>query len=144
MSMNKTSVLLALLALAGSVTAALPAPSAEAKAKAEQAAARAAWQGKVDAYKLCQAQDRAAANYRSSASAAGKPVPPAVATPPCTDPGPFGQPPSPVKPLEAAGAHSPPATAATPPVTTPLPQAEVAPSAPGTAPATLPPAAAKP
>jgi hypothetical protein len=35
--------------------------------------------------------------------------------PPCSDPGPFAYTPPAQKPLETSGAHSPPATAATPP-----------------------------
>lgn len=135
--MKKTLLWLALAALAGSAAAKLPPLSPEAKAKAEQAAARTAWQGKVDAYKLCLSQDRVAQKWRSGAGASGKPVPPAVTTPACADPGPFAA--AEPKPIEAAGAHSPPATAATPPVTTPQSQAAVTTD---TAPATAPPAAA--
>jgi hypothetical protein len=40
-----------------------------AKAKAAETAAKTAWQGKVDAYQLCKAQDRVAAVYRKSAGA---------------------------------------------------------------------------
>ena len=46
-----------------------------AKAKAAEAAAKTAWQGKTDAYQLCKAQDKVAAYYRSHAgasAAAGK------------------------------------------------------------------------
>ena len=75
--------------LASSALAKLPPPSPEAKTKAEVAAAKTAWQGKVDAYQLCLAQDRVASKYRGSAAAAGKTPPPAVATPACTDPGPL-------------------------------------------------------
>jgi len=95
-----------------------PTPTPEAKAKADETAARAAWATKVDNLKLCQAQDRVAAKYRASAAAAGKPVPAAVATPPCADPGPFAYaPPTDPKPIEAAGAHSPATTATAPPNT---------------------------
>jgi len=107
---------LALAAVAPWALAALPAPPAptpEAKAKAAEAAARTAWTAKVENYKLCEAQDRAAANYRAGAAATGKPVPPAVPTPPCSDPGPYAA--APPQPLEGSGAHSPPETAATPP-----------------------------
>jgi hypothetical protein len=41
-----------------------------AKLKAAEAAAKTAWQGKIDAYQLCKAQDRVAAVYRKSAGAA--------------------------------------------------------------------------
>ena len=53
----------------------IPAPVLDdaAKAKAAEAAAKTAWQGKVDAYLACKAQDRVAAYYRShSNGAAGK------------------------------------------------------------------------
>jgi hypothetical protein len=73
----------------------------------------------VALYKLCVASDRTAAEYRSGLKAAGKDVPPPVATPPCTDPGPYvaHMTPSTSKPLEAAGAHSPSGPAASPPNT---------------------------
>jgi hypothetical protein len=111
------------LALAAPLAwAKLPPPSStpEAKAKAAETAAKTAWTAKVDAYKLCQAQDRVVAKYRASAASAAKPVPTAVvATPPCTDPGPFVfAPPADAKPIEAAGAHSPATTATSPPSTT--------------------------
>ncbi|BEP36997.1 hypothetical protein GmRootV59_39690 [Variovorax sp. V59] len=119
--LNLSCASLLVLALAAPVAwAKLPPPPAtpEAKAKAAEAAAKTAWSGKVDAFKLCQAQDRVAAKYRASAAAAGKPVPAAPATPPCADPGPFAfTPPAEAKPIEASGAHSPATTAASPPST---------------------------
>ena len=136
--MKKHLLMIAALALCGAASAKLPPLSAEAKAKADEAAARTAWQGKVDAYKLCQAQERVATRYRASVPA-GRPAPgPAVGTPACADPGPFVYAPAQAKP-EQAGAHSPAATAATPPVTTPQTQAEVKTQA---APATPPASAA--
>ena len=138
-TMKKHLLMIAALALCGAASAKLPPLSAEAKAKADEAAARTAWQGKVDAYKLCQAQDRVAARYRASVPA-GRPAPgEVVGTPACTDPGPFVYAPAQAKPIEQAGAHSPAATAATPPVTTPQTQAEVKTQA---APATPPASAA--
>jgi len=113
-------ITLALAAFASVATARLPAPAAtpEAQAKAAEAAARTAWVGKTDSYKLCVAQDKVAAKYRASAAATGKPVPAVTATPPCTDPGPFVYAAAePAKPLEASGAHSPATTAASPPST---------------------------
>ena len=108
-----TSVLLAACSLAA---AKLPAPTPEAKAKSDEAAAKAAWAGKVYAYKLCQAQDQVATRYMTSAQAAGKETKPATATPPCADPGAFAYIPAEApKPLEASGAHSPAATATSPP-----------------------------
>ena len=64
--------------------------------------------------RLCKAMDRVAATYAGEAKKAGKDVKP-TATPACADPGPFAYTPPDQKPLEAAGAHSPPGTAATPP-----------------------------
>jgi len=81
-------VLLALLSL-GTASAALPPPSAEAKAKAAEAAAKSAHGSKVAAYQLCKSQDKVAADYFAAAQKAGRQVTPAVATPPCVDPGPF-------------------------------------------------------
>ena len=109
-------VLLPLIALGfcAGVLAKLPPLSPEAKAKADQAAARNTWQAKVDAYKLCLAQDRVAAHYRKTTPAAKPSAAPAAA---CPDPGPFAYTPPAAKPIEAAGAHSPPGTASSPPST---------------------------
>ena len=118
--MNKQAPLIAcaLAALCATAFAKLPAPSPEAKAKAAETTARTAWAAKSDGYKLCMAQDQVAAKYRASATAAGKPVPTATATPPCADPGPFVYAAAePAKPIEASGAHSPAGTAAAPPST---------------------------
>jgi hypothetical protein len=92
----------------------LPPPSDEAKAKADEAKAKTAHGDKVAAYKLCQSMDKVAATYLADRKKAGKEVKP-VATPPCTDPGPFAYTPQSQKPLEASGAHSPPGKATTPP-----------------------------
>lgn len=115
----KKLLISAIVMCAASLAAAkLPALSDEAKAKAAEAAARSAWAGKVDNYLLCKSQDRVAASYYKTAKAAGKDAKPAAVTPPCGDPGAFVYAPlEPVKPIEAAGAHSPPATAASPPNT---------------------------
>lgn len=119
------SLLITVSALA---MAKLPPPSDEAKAKAAEAAAKAAWSGKVDAYLSCKAQDKAAAHYYKTAKAAGKDTKPATATPPCTEPGAFSYtPPELAKPLEASGAHSPAATATSPP-STKTPAAAIAPA----------------
>lgn len=114
------NLLIATLLAGVSVTALakLPPPSDEAKAKAAEAAAKAAWAGKVDNYLLCKSGDKVAASYYKTAKAAGKDTKPPTATPPCADPGAFAYtPPEAVKPIEAAGAHSPAATAASPPST---------------------------
>jgi hypothetical protein len=109
--------LLALVFVVGSASAKLPALSDEAKAKAAETAARTAWSDKVAAYQLCQSMDRVAAGYLAHARAEGKAVQP-TPTPPCSDPGAFSYVAPESKPIEAAGAHSPPQTAATPPSST--------------------------
>lgn len=113
----KKLLILSLLASASALALAkLPPPTDEAKAKAAEAAAKAAWEGKVDAYQFCKSQDKVAASYYTSAKAAGKETRPATATPACAEPGAFVYPPpEAVKPLEASGAHSPAATATSPP-----------------------------
>ncbi|HUR90279.1 MAG TPA: hypothetical protein VMZ74_14415 [Ramlibacter sp.] len=136
--MKKTLIALAAAGIAFCVAAKLPAPDDAAKAKAAEAAAKAAWQGKVDAYMLCKVQDKIAAKYGkhdgkqdakatpasakpaasgASAAAAGSTPTPAVASapPPCMDAGPFAYNPPEQKPLEASEAHSPAGTAASPP-----------------------------
>ena len=109
--------LLAALALAWPPAhAKLPALSPDAQVKAEEAKQKAAWTEKVSAYQLCRSMDKVAAAYHASTRASGTQTKPSAATPPCTDPGPFvAAAPAASKPLEASGAHSPPATAATPP-----------------------------
>jgi hypothetical protein len=117
------------VALALPVLAKLPPQSDEAKAAAAEAAAKAAWADKVGAYKLCQSQDRVVAEYRKSGKAtapAAVPMAPVasgvapmpVVIAPCADPGPYvAITPVANKPIEAAGAHSPPGTATSPPST---------------------------
>ena len=127
--MNKFLISTLLLTLSSLAMAKLPALSDEAKAKAAEAAAKAAWAGKVDNYLLCKSQDKVAAAYYKSAKAAGKETKPAAAAPACADPGTFVYtPPEAAKPIEAAGAHSPAATAASPP-STKQPDAMVNPAA---------------
>lgn len=177
------------LAFAGTALAKLPPLDDAAKAKAAEAAAKAAWQGKLDAFQLCKAQDRVAAHYRktgaskpaltptaaaptgaapaaaaapvaaaapaaaaapgaaaaaaatpsnsgnptTAAQGGGTPVATAAPTlPACTDPGPFAYTPPEQKPLEAAGAHSPPGTASSPP-NVKADSAQIAPAKPATA-----------
>lgn len=117
MPMNKPIAAASLLAAALVVLplaagAKLPAPTPEAKAKADEAKNKTAWTDKVAAYKLCQSQDRVAAEYFKKA---GK-EPKAAGTPACADPGayvPLAAASAP--PLEQSGAHSPPQTASKPP-----------------------------
>ena len=88
MRINQLSVLAAAL-FAATVCAKLPPVSDEAKAKAAEAATKAAWSGKVEGYLLCKAQDRAVANHQAAMKQAGQPAKPATAASPCADPGPF-------------------------------------------------------
>ncbi len=109
----KTSIAVLLLSVAPVAMAQAPA-DAQARAK-EEAAARAAWTGKVANFELCKSQDKVAAEYFAEAQAAGKPTNPPMPTPECADPGPFSFLAPGEKPLEVSGAHSPAPTAATPP-----------------------------
>ncbi|MGZ5181568.1 MAG: hypothetical protein ACXWC2_13875 [Ramlibacter sp.] len=60
-----------LIALASSVALAkLPPPDPAAKTKADEAAAKAAWQAKVDTYQLCKTQDKLAARFGNKGHAA--------------------------------------------------------------------------
>lgn len=115
----KQVLLSGVLAVAtGLAWATLPPLDDAAKAKAAEAAAKAAWQAKVDGYKLCKVQDKVVALYKkTSERAASKPATSVTAAPPapCIEPGPFAYNPPEQKPLETSGAHSPTATAASPP-----------------------------
>lgn len=123
--MNKLQLLAASAAvvLAFGAQAKLPPLSPEAKAKAEEAKAKAAWTDKVGSFKLCQSMDRTAAHYYKTS---GKDAKAATTTAPCADPGPFvytppeaapaaATPAAAAPPIEAAGAHSPAKTAVAPP-----------------------------
>lgn len=106
--------LAALAALtAGTVSAKLPPPSEDARAKAAEAAAKAAWSDKVAAFQLCKAMDRVAAAYLASARSAGRAASAPVATPPFADPGPFDYAP-PAAPAAAASGPAAVAAAETP------------------------------
>ena len=104
--MKRTIVLMAATTLAVSAWAKLPAPSDEAKAKAAEAAAKAAHGGKVEGYLLCKSQNKVVAHYTKAAAAKkdGK-VPTAPAA--CVDPGPY---------VAAAPAGTSPAAVAAPAV----------------------------
>ncbi len=111
------SVVLATMLGAAQVSAKLPPPSDEAKAKAAEAAAKAAHNGKVDAYQLCKSMDKVAADYHAAAKKAGTETKPPVATPACADPGPFVYTPAAPAPAQApvtAAAAPAPAAAAAP------------------------------
>ncbi|MDD2926231.1 hypothetical protein [Rhodoferax sp.] len=106
--MIKTLCTVAVLAVMSSAALAkLPAPSDEAKAKAEEAKAKTAWAGKVDAFKLCKAQDAVVAHYKKAAPAKKG----AAAASGCTDPGPFVYTPN-VPAVSAAPAPAVPASVA--------------------------------
>jgi hypothetical protein len=116
--MKRLALVISACALGSGVAfAKMPPLSDDAKAKAAEAAAKSAWTDKVGAYQLCQSMDRVAAQYHADAKKSGREVKPAVATPPCSDPGQFALTPVAAKPIEAAGAHSPPGTAVSPPNT---------------------------
>ncbi len=124
-----------LVAMSSVVSAKLPAPSDEAKAKAAEASAKTAWAGKVEGFKLCQAQDKVAAHYKKLPLAKGAVAPvagtsvvpaapiagasavasaPAVVAAPaaCVDPGPFVYTPMVAMPAGAASGVAPAATPA--------------------------------
>ncbi len=67
----------------------LPAPTDAAKAAAAEAGAKAAHGNKVADFQLCKSMDKVAAHYFGEVKKAGKEGKPAVATPPCADPGAF-------------------------------------------------------
>jgi hypothetical protein len=118
MKLHPLAALVSLALLTGTLAQAkLPAPSDEAKAKADEAKAKTAWTDKVAAYQLCKSQDRVASVYFAEAKKAGHAASAPTETPTCADPGPFAYvPPGEAKPpLEASGAHSPARTATQPP-----------------------------
>lgn len=88
----------------------LPPLSDEAKAKADEAASKAAWSTKVAGFQLCNAINRTAVHYHATVQKAGGQMPTPIDTAACVDAGPFVPP-----PLESAGAHSPATTAVAPP-----------------------------
>ena len=104
-------------ALVAPAVAKLPPSSDEAKAKAAETAAKAAWTDKVGLSQLCKSMDRVADGYRKTSRTSGKEALAPSPFPPCTEPGPYASPITPAasKPLEASGAHSPPGTAVSPP-----------------------------
>ena len=107
--MNKALFALILAAASATAFAKLPPLNDEAKAKAEEAKAKTAHTGKVDAYLLCKSQEKVAAHVQKTNKAkAGKPE----TTAPCADPGKFVYtPPEAAAPVAAASA---PAVAAAP------------------------------
>ena len=129
--MKNTAVTAAALLLAGSCWAKLPAPSDEAKAKAAEAAAKAAHGGKVDAYKLCNSMDHVAATYFHQAKANGKTVAAAAPLAACADPGPFVY----IPPLAASAPPAGAGAAASPGATSAAPAGKAPAAVPAAAPA---------
>jgi len=113
----KTLCAASALALLSAVSLAkLPPPSDAAKAKADEAKAKAAWTAKVGGYKLCLAQERVVAHYKKvpAAKPAAKPVAKgaAPAAGACADPGPFVYAPNAAAATAAATPAAPAAVAA--------------------------------
>ena len=111
--MKKYLLTAAVLAFSAAAIAKLPALvlSDEAKAKAAEATAKTAHNGKVDGYKLCMSMDKTAAHYYK----VSKSTKPATATPPCADPGAFVFP----VPVAAAPAAVPAAAVTSAPAAAP-------------------------
>lgn len=114
MNIATPCALIGLLAclLATPLSAKLPAPSDEAKAKSAEAAAKTAHAGKVDHYKLCLAMDRVAAGYQAAAKKAGTAASAPTETPACADPGPFVYSPAAAVPAASAATATPAVAAA--------------------------------
>jgi hypothetical protein len=127
----KTVLLSGVLAtVCGLVLAKLPPPDDAAKAKAAEAAAKTAWQAKVDAYLLCKAQDKVAAAYIKTAAKSPPKAAPTAA--------PVAAAPAAAAPVAAAPAAAAPAAAA--PTAAPPAAAAAQPAASGTPVAAKPPA----
>ncbi len=112
--MKKMFLILGLVVVSTGAAAKLPVPVLDdaAKAKAEEAKAKTAHTGKVDAYKLCLSMERAASNHFKTVAAAGKTAKPPQASPSCTDPGAFVWPAPATAAAPAAAPAAPAATAA--------------------------------
>ncbi len=118
-TLTTCSLAAALLLGAGLVCAKLPPVNDDAKAKAAEAAAKAAHGNKVADFQLCKAMDKVAVSYYANAKKAGKDTKPATTTAPCADPGAFvytpAPPAAPAMPAAAASAATPTVAAAAPP-----------------------------
>jgi hypothetical protein len=117
----KTVLLSGVLAtVCGLVLAKLPPPDDAAKAKAAEAAAKTAWQAKVDAYLLCKAQDKVAAAYIKTAAKSPPKAAPAAAP---VAAAPAAAAPAAAAPAAAAPTAAPPAAAAAQPAASGTPVA---------------------
>ena len=92
--MKKYLLVISALAISFGAMAKLPALSDEAKAKAAEAAAKAAHGNKVADFQLCKSRDKVATHYYKT-NGKGKAAP--TATPACVDPGAY-------KPADTASA----------------------------------------
>lgn len=108
----KRIVLLAAAACTGLAFAKLPPLSDDAKAKAAEAAAKAAHGNKVADFQLCKSMNRTAAVFFADAKKANKEVKAPTATPDCVDPGAFVYPPPAAGAAPAAPAPAPAAAPA--------------------------------
>jgi hypothetical protein len=107
--MKKYLLVMSALAISFGAAAKLPPLSEEAKAKAAEAAAKAAHGNKVADFQLCKSREKVAAHYYKT-NGKGKAAP--TATPACVDPGAY-------KPAETAAAAPAAAPAGAKPVAAP-------------------------
>jgi hypothetical protein len=100
---SAAAAVLVLLGALGSpiATAKLPPLTDDAKAKAAEAAAKAAWGNKVADFQLCKSMDKVAVKYLAAMKSAGKEVK-VTETRPCADPGPYVATPPAAAPAAAA------------------------------------------
>ena len=126
----------AALAVSATVFAKIPPPVLDeaAKAKAAEAAAKTAWQAKLDSYQTCKAQDRVVANYRktvasrpAASGAQAKPLPVASATVAAAKPAPAAS------ATAAAAPTAPTSASASQGGSTPVAAVAAAPALPGCA-----------
>ncbi|WP_427915136.1 hypothetical protein ACPWT1_09560 [Ramlibacter sp. MMS24-I3-19] len=112
--MQRLLPVLALATVAAAVQAKLPPPDPAAKAKTEEAAAKTAWQAKVDSYQLCKVQDKIAAKFGHKGAAAKSPAPAASESKTATSTPAGGAAPSPTSGSNAAVAAEAKASAPAP------------------------------
>ena len=121
--MNRVLFSATLIVLSGVSFAKLPPLDDAAKAKAAEAAAKAAWQTKVDSYLLCKVQDKIAASYKKSGAATAAATTNATPTPTSTAAAPpaAATPPAVATPPAAAASGTPVAASPPTPCTDPGP-----------------------
>ena len=109
----RAALALAACLRAAPATARLPPPSDAAKAAAAEKAAKTAWENKMAAFQLCEAQNDAVDNYQATLRQRGETPPAGERMAACANPGEY----TPTLPLEQSEAHSPAETATAPPST---------------------------